>query len=182
MDVGLLDHGRQGFLYRTAGFQKCGEVASRAELRDARLRASGPGQPVPVAMAGPPRQALGRLLAVAGPRLAAPLILPMIDPRDRSLDGLIPSGARRRSRPPASFRLHSIHRIECSQRNRLQEHLAEQTRVAALFHELSEVHHRLGHRRHPLVQVGFRNQTLPRNPMTAVIYTTRWGTISIVPS
>ena len=62
------------------------------------------------------------------------------------------------------------------------DHLAQKFRVTALLHQLAQVHHGFGHRGHPSVQVGVRNPTLPRNPMTASATPrpgTRPGTVAV---
>src|SRR3954453_19166411 len=51
LDVGLLDHGREGLLGRASGLQEGREVGTTPELRDPELDGPRPGLPVALAVA-----------------------------------------------------------------------------------------------------------------------------------
>ena len=61
LDIGFLDHRRQGFLRGAARLEEAGEVAAAAQLGDAELDRAGAGLPVAVAIA----------VAVIAPSIAA---------------------------------------------------------------------------------------------------------------
>jgi hypothetical protein len=75
LDVGLLDHRRQRLLGHPARLQETGKVAALAQLRNAQLYRTGPGLPVPVAVAIALDQPLGALLTVSRAGQAAHLQL-----------------------------------------------------------------------------------------------------------
>jgi hypothetical protein len=56
-------------------FQEAGKIRALAQLRDAQLNGAGPGLPIPLAIAVALGQALGALLAIAGPGQATHLQL-----------------------------------------------------------------------------------------------------------
>src|SRR5208283_1240755 len=64
LDVGLLHDRRDGLLPQPARLEKAGEVAARAQLRDAQLDRAGPRLPIAVAIAVALSQAVRRALAM----------------------------------------------------------------------------------------------------------------------
>ena len=66
LDVGLLDHGRQGLLAGAPRLQEPGEIAAFAELGDLQIHAPSPGLPQPFAVAIAAVGPLGAALPVGG--------------------------------------------------------------------------------------------------------------------
>ena len=73
LDVGLLDHSRQGLLGHPPGLQEAGIVRPLAQLGDAQLHRTSPRLPVSVTIAVALDQSLGALLAVGRTGQAAHL-------------------------------------------------------------------------------------------------------------
>lgn len=73
LDIGLLDHRRQGLLGHAPRLEEAWKVAALPQLRNAQLDSPGTGLPVPVAIPVALRPACGVLLAVGRARHGADL-------------------------------------------------------------------------------------------------------------